>query len=147
PRGREYGGPNPIRSKIEILALIRGVPSVRHVTCTDTMAAPGQTTIIRKKRRRRRRRKPIFPVVLMALGVVGVFGGGVAALKWRPKPKVVSLPEGYVSDRDALRREYERYYGNDTDLRRAEGRFTSAADLAGRRNLPGVTSVLESVTK
>jgi hypothetical protein len=112
------------------------------------MSVPGPSTIIRKKKRRRRRRAPLFPFVLLALAIIGVLAGGMWLSKRRPLGvKAAALPEGYVADSAALKQEYGRYYGNEDDFGKASGPFRSAADVAAKRNLAAVTSVLENATR
>jgi hypothetical protein len=73
--------------------------------------------------------------------------GAMWLVKRRPAVDTTKMPEGYVSDSAALKQEYQRYYGNDTDYGRVAGRFRTAIDLAAKRNLPAVASVLDSVSK
>ncbi len=111
------------------------------------MSAPGQPTIIRKKKRRRRRRAPLFPFVLLGLAVIGAITGGMWLAKRRPVVDTTNMPDGFISDSAELKQEYSHYYGNDNDYGRVAGRFGSATDLAAKRNLPAVASVLDSVSK
>jgi tetratricopeptide (TPR) repeat protein len=111
------------------------------------MPAPGQTTIIRKKRRRRRRRAPLFPFVLLGLAVIGVMLGAMWLVKRRPAVNTAKMPDGYISDTAALKQEYQNYYGNENEYSQVAERFGSANDLAGKRNLPAVASVLDAVSK
>lgn len=111
------------------------------------MSIPGQTSIIRKKKRRRRRRAPLFPFVLLGLAAVGVMAGGMWITKQRPIVDTAKMPEGYVSDGAALRQEFDHYNGPRDNFGSIDGRFRSASDLAAKRNLPAVASVLESVSK
>src|SRR4051812_39682899 len=111
------------------------------------MSASAPNTIIRKRRKRRRRRAPMFPFVLLALILFGLMGGGLWFAKRRPIVNAASLPDGYVGDEPALKREYAQYYGTETELSKVSGKYRSAAELASKKNFPAVASVLESIAK
>ena len=115
------------------------------------MAAPGQTghypTIRKRRRRRRRRRVPLFPFVLLAMLVGGIFMAVRFVARLHPRVNRVSMVSGYVSDPAALRSEYSHYYGKAIEESRIENQFRQAAGLAANRNNPGAAAVLETLSR
>jgi hypothetical protein len=89
----------------------------------------------------------LFPFVLLALCIMGIMAGAMWFAKKRPLVDTAKLPEGYVSDSAALKTEFDFYYGPRDEYAGVSSRFRSAADLAAKRNLPAVASVLESISK
>ncbi len=73
--------------------------------------------------------------------------GAMGFVKRRPLAPAANMPDGYVSDPAALKAEFDHYYGPTEALSAAQGRFRSAADLAGKRNFAAVASVLEFLSK
>jgi hypothetical protein len=110
------------------------------------MSPSGQSAIVRKKKRRRRRRAPLFPFVLLAIVGLGALWGGRWLTQRRPVVATGNLPSGYVSDNAALEQEYGHFYGKPIAEDVIRSRFREAADLASKRNYPGASTVLETLS-
>src|ERR1051326_3667436 len=111
------------------------------------MPHSGHSSVVRKKKRRRRRTPPLFPFVLLGLLILGALWGMRWLTNRRPILSTAALPPNYVSDNSALETEYAHYYGKAIAEPKIASRFRQAADLAAKRNYPGASTMLESLTR
>lgn len=109
--------------------------------------SPGHTATFRKKRRRRR--TPIFPFVLGALALGAVLWVGSLVVHRLPvmHGSTANLPAGFVTEIPALRSEYTHFYGRAIDESSIETRFRAATELMGKRNYPGASNELETLSR
>jgi hypothetical protein len=73
--------------------------------------------------------------------------GGMWLSKRKSSPEAAKLPEGYISEAAAFRQEYDHFTGGNEEFGKVAALFQSASDLAAKKNLPAVASVLESTAK
>lgn len=86
---------------------------------------------------------------MLGVAAIAIFAGASWFSKRRPAVvDSAKLPDGYISASGVFKQEYDHYYGPDEEFeKQVGGRFKSASDLAAKKNLPAVASVLESVSK
>ncbi len=111
------------------------------------MSTPPQTVLRSHKRRRRRRRTPLFPFVLLAMLLFGLFFVVRFFAGLRPAARPKDLPPAYVSNMAVLTSEYNRYYGKPIEDVQIESRFLQATGMINRHNFPGAIAILENLSR
>ncbi len=111
------------------------------------MPTSQQPVLRANKRRRRKRRVPLFPFVLLAMLLSGLFFAVRFVAGLRPSAHPNNLPAAYVGDMAVLTSEYNRYYGKPIEDVQIESRFRQAAGMFNQRNFPGAIATLENLSR